>query len=455
YVISGSDGFAFVLKQGSTTPIKIDGISSVISLAIDSKDNVYFSSVFYNFSILKTALSWVKQQSQFNLFDSSKNIVWLRDDQLVVNGQIKVKIANTNIENIKVNGKEMPQTNKIWEFDLPTDKILVENKDYQIEIAFTLDKKSYMGQIVVSSLLSQPSINVKKNTSVVGNVDSYSYKAPINDKVGDVTLTSDLYYSDTEVKVSLNKPTSSTNITAQIFGLDEKWEKNGSVYQIFDSQTYNLDGSQLKSHQGRYLIETEDNVKTKIIYYIVVNKDNLTPNFWDTEQGQIFYSWANLNGYNESIKKLNATELNKIINESKNWQQLASDSQFARAVADWFKTNGKLASKEPLTKEQVVEQLKTQVPSSIIIAGVNTSNYDINKVSFELNKSEFNPNDKVNITVKYNNATSEQFTLQIKDSNVPNKKGGLSGWSIVGIVIGSLLGLFILGWLFKRFVVDP
>ncbi|WP_148108879.1 hypothetical protein, partial [Spiroplasma endosymbiont of Megaselia nigra] len=444
-----------MLKQGSTTPIKIDGISSVISLAIDSKDNVYFSSVFYNFSILKTALSWVKQQSQFNLFDSSKNIVWLRDDQLVVNGQIKVKIANTNIENIKVNGKEMPQTNKIWEFDLPTDKILVENKDYQIEIAFTLDKKSYMGQIVVSSLLSQPSINVKKNTSVVGNVDSYSYKAPINDKVGDVTLTSDLYYSDTEVKVSLNKPTSSTNITAQIFGLDEKWEKNGSVYQIFDSQTYNLDGSQLKSHQGRYLIETEDNVKTKIIYYIVVNKDNLTPNFWDTEQGQIFYSWANLNGYNESIKKLNATELNKIINESKNWQQLASDSQFARAVADWFKTNGKLASKEPLTKEQVVEQLKTQVPSSIIIAGVNTSNYDINKVSFELNKSEFNPNDKVNITVKYNNATSEQFTLQIKDSNVPNKKGGLSGWSIVGIVIGSLLGLFILGWLFKRFVVDP
>ncbi|PWF94181.1 hypothetical protein SMH99_26000 [Spiroplasma poulsonii] len=93
---------------------------------------------------------------------------------------------------------------------------------------------------------------LKKNTSVIGNVDSYVYQLPTNGKVGDITLTSDLYYSDTEVNVSLNKPTSSTNITAQIFGLDEKWEKNRKVFQIFDNQTYNLDGSQLDTYQGRY-----------------------------------------------------------------------------------------------------------------------------------------------------------------------------------------------------------
>ncbi|MBW3059419.1 MAG: hypothetical protein CXB60_10455 (plasmid) [Spiroplasma poulsonii] len=137
------------------------------------------------------------------------------------------------------------------------------------------------------------------------------------------------------------------------------------------------------------MVETKDSAGNSSFYYIALNKDNLTPNFWDTDQGQQFYEWASLNGYNESIKKLNATELNKIINESKNWQQLASDSQFATVVADWLKTNGKLFSKEPLTKEQVVEQLKKQIPSDIKIPAVNTSNYDVNKVSFQLNQTEF------------------------------------------------------------------
>lgn len=351
----------------------------------------------------------------------------------------------------------MPQTMKVWEFDLPVDSATVENKDYQIEIAFKVDGKSYTGQIIVSSLLAQPSINVQKNTSLVGNVASYVCQVSTNDKVGDITLTSDLYYSDTEVKVSLNKPTGITTITAQIFGLDEKWEKNKNVYQIFDSQIYNLDGSQLKTYQGRYLIETRDNSNNKSSYYVVVNKDNLTSNFWDTNKGQQFYEWANLNGYNERIKKLNAIKLNKIINESKNWQKIASDSQFATAVADWFKTNGKLSSKEPLAKERLVEQLKTQIPSTIKIPDVNTSNYDVNKVLFELSQSEFNPNDKVNITVKYDNATSEQFTLQIKDSKIPNnkKKTGLGIWAIFGIVLGSLVGVVLLGWLLKRFLINP
>jgi hypothetical protein len=389
--------------------------------------------------------------------DNDKNSYWLKTYQLVTNGQVKVKMENTNIETVKVSGKKIPQINKVWEFDLPIDNTTVENKDYKIEVVFTIDKKSYVGQIIVSSLLSQPSINVKKNTSVIGNVDSYVYQILTNGKVGVTTLTSDLYYSDTEVKISLNKPTVSTNITAQIFGLDEKWEKNKNVYQIFYSQTYNLDGSQLKTYQGRYLIETGYNSKKKSSYYVVVNKNNLTPNFWDTQQGQQFYDLASLNGYNESIKKLNATELNKIINESKNWQQLASDSQIATAVSDWFKINCKLLSKELLTKEQIIEQLKKQIPNNIKINRVNISNYDVNKVGFELNLNEVKPNEKVNIIVKYNNATSEQFILQIKDSNIPdnNKKSGLTDLAIFGIVLGSLAGLAILGWLLKSLVVNP
>ncbi|RUP75117.1 hypothetical protein D6D54_08985 [Spiroplasma poulsonii] len=373
----------------------------------------------------------------------------MRDDQLVANGQVKVKIANTYIDTVKVNGAIMPSPDKKWDFDLPVDSTTVENKDYKIEIAFKVDGKSYTGQIIVSSLLAQPSITVQKNTLPFGNVASYVYQVPTNDKVGEFTLTSDLYYSDTEVKVSLNKPTGSTVQSGVVYGLNDNWQKNGQTVNI--TGDVSLNATMLNSYQGRFLVETKDSAGNSSFYYIALNKDNLTPNFWDTDQGQQFYEWASLNGYNESIKKLNAIQLNKIINESKNWQQIATDSQFATALAEWFKTNGKLVSKEPLTKDQVVEQLKTQIPNDIKIDGVNTSNYDINKVSFVLNQTEFNPNDKVNIVIKYNNAKSEQFTLQIKDSNAPdNKKGGLTGLAIVGIVVGSLTGLVLLGWLFKK-----
>ncbi|MBW3058897.1 MAG: hypothetical protein CXB60_07575 [Spiroplasma poulsonii] len=373
----------------------------------------------------------------------------MRDDQLVANGQVKVKIANTYIDTVKVNGAIMPSPDKKWDFDLPVDSTTVENKDYKIEIAFKVDGKSYTGQIIVSSLLAQPSITVQKNTLPFGNVASYVYQVPTNDKVGEFTLTSDLYYSDTEVKVSLNKPTGSTVQSGVVYGLNDNWQKNGQTVNI--TGDVSLNATMLNSYQGRFLVETKDSAGNSSFYYIALNKDNLTPNFWDTDQGQQFYEWASLNGYNESIKKLNAIQLNKIINESKNWQQIATDSQFATALAEWFKTNGKLVSKEPLTKDQVVEQLKTQIPNDIKIDGVNTSNYDIKKVSFVLNQTEFNPNDKVNIVIKYNNAKSEQFTLQIKDSNAPdNKKGGLTGLAIVGIVVGSLTGLVLLGWLFKK-----
>ncbi|MBW3059418.1 MAG: hypothetical protein CXB60_10450 (plasmid) [Spiroplasma poulsonii] len=129
-----------------------------------------------------------------------KNGYWIKPYQLVTNGQVKVKIANTDIETVKVNCDIMPSPDKNWDFDLPVDSTTVENKDYNIEIAFKLDGKSYVGQIIVSSLISQPSINVKKNTSMFGNVASYVYQVPTNDKVGGFTLTSNLYYSDTKLK---------------------------------------------------------------------------------------------------------------------------------------------------------------------------------------------------------------------------------------------------------------
>ncbi|MBW3058872.1 MAG: hypothetical protein CXB60_07450 [Spiroplasma poulsonii] len=41
-----------------------------------------------------------------------------------------------------------------------------------------------------------------------------------------------MYYSDTEVKVSLNKPTGSTVQSGVVYGLNDNWQKNGQTVNI-------------------------------------------------------------------------------------------------------------------------------------------------------------------------------------------------------------------------------
>ncbi|MBH8623495.1 hypothetical protein TS70_06570, partial [Spiroplasma sp. hyd1] len=147
YVITGADDFAFVLKQGSDTPTKINGISNVISLAVDNKDNVYFGSVFYNFSILQTTLSWVKQQSQFVLVDSSKTQTWTRNDLIAVDGEVNIDIANPNIDKVVFDNVEQPQISKQWKINVKPE---TAPRDHNLQVMFTLDGKQYTSEITVS-----------------------------------------------------------------------------------------------------------------------------------------------------------------------------------------------------------------------------------------------------------------------------------------------------------------
>ncbi|QIA74258.1 hypothetical protein GL982_12035 (plasmid) [Spiroplasma citri] len=45
-------------------------------------------------------MSWVKQQSQFNLVDSTKAMTWTRPDLLTVDGELNIDIANPNIDKV-------------------------------------------------------------------------------------------------------------------------------------------------------------------------------------------------------------------------------------------------------------------------------------------------------------------------------------------------------------------
>nr|WP_011310445.1 adhesion related protein, transmembrane [Spiroplasma citri]CAI94245.1 adhesion related protein, transmembrane [Spiroplasma citri] len=533
----GTNGGAYKLVVGSTTLSKIDGINGdIISITIDKDNSVYLSSrsVWYH---QQNILSWVKQQSQFNLVDSTKTQTWTRNDLLSVDRELNIDIANPNIDKVVFDNIQQPQTSKQWHINVKPE---IAPRDHNLQVFFTLDGKQYTSEIIVSmqAKIDPPAPSKQDNlselikTTDLGNIfdnnddtiftavnqknhnviddfsqieitkkdnnsatltakpDSKSYAgsvditynvvpATIVDLKIDVTATSSeaavikdylfqidtsnitnpvntFYYASSESIITMVKPTPSSVLTGIVYGCDDKWNKTSQSSNIDSTNGIKLDGSQLATIKGKYVVELSDNLGHTNNVYLQINekKEKEIKEYWNTDNGKQFEIWAKANGY-DNIRGYSASQLNNLFADSKNWQQLASDSQLASAVADRVKTNGKLSSTAPLTKEQVVEQLKTQIPSDIKIDKVNTNNYEKDKVSFVLNQSEFKPNDKVNITVKYNNATAEQFTLQIKDSNTPdNKKDGDNKFWIIVVVVGVLAGLGLAYLLFKRFVFD-
>ncbi|QIA71757.1 adhesin (plasmid) [Spiroplasma citri] len=336
-------------------------------------------------------------------------------------------------------------------------QIEITNKDnHSATLSAKPDSKSYKGSVdvkynVVPTTVVDLQIDLTPTSSqatvikdYLGQIDTSNLTNPVNT----------FYYANSESVITMVKPTPSSVITGVVYGCDDKWNKTSQSSNIDSTNGIKLDGSQLATINGKYVVELSDNLGHTNNVYLQIAQDKKITNYFDTDNGKQFEIWAKANGY-DNIRGYSASQLNNLFADSKNWQQLASDSQLASAVADRVKTSGKLSSTAPLTKEQVVEQLKTQIPSDIKIDKVNTSNYEKDKVSFVLNQSEFKPNDKVNITVKYNNATADSFTLQIKDSNTPdNKKDGDSKLWIIGVVVGVLVVLGLAYLLFKKFVFD-
>jgi predicted RNase H-like HicB family nuclease len=334
-------------------------------------------------------------------------------------------------------------------------QITIEKKDGQFAtLTAKLDSKSYKNSVdvkynVVPITVVDLQIDVTPTSSTTTVIKNYLGQINTSNLTNPVNT---FYYANSENKITLIKPTPNSVITGIVYGCDDKWNKTLQLNTIDPTNGIKLDGSQLNTKDGKYVIELSDNLGHINNVYLQINeyiKD--IKEYWNTDNGKQFEIWAKANGY-DNIRGYSASQLNKLFADSKKWQQLASDSQFASAVAKWFKTNGKLSLKEPLTKEQIVMQLTIQIPNDIKIPTVNTGNYDINKISFELNKSEFNSNDKINITIKYNNAIAEKFTLQIKDSNTPDNKkdGDIKLWIIS--VVGILMGFSLAYWFFKRFV---
>ncbi|WP_215826446.1 hypothetical protein [Spiroplasma endosymbiont of 'Nebria riversi'] len=319
------------------------------------------------------------------------------------------------------------------------------------------DSKSYQGSVVVKynivlativdlKIDLQPTVQTTQVVKdYVGQIDTDTITNPVNI----------FYYANSESKITMLKPTPNSVINGVVYGCDEQWNKTSQHNSIDSTNGVVLDGSQLARSNGKYVVELSDNLGHTNNLYLQISSKQAIPKYFDTDNGKQFEIWAKANG-RDDICGYSVRQLNKLFEESKNWHHQASDSQLADSLAKWFKTNGKLAAEEALTKEQVIAQLQTQMQKTITIDKVDTSNYDFKKVSFELNQNEIKPNEKVNIAVKYGSEKSDNFTLQI-ENNKPsnNNKSGLTGWNIIGVIIGALSGLLLLGWLFKKFVVTP
>jgi len=320
----------YILENGTQTPKKIfEKIkNSVLWIDIDNKNNIYFvtKSGFY---FLENILNWTKNKTNFSLKDKTKSMYWLNNNQIVTNGQLHLKIEGNEIDDVKIDGQSLPYTNKTWTTDLPEDFNKKNDIDFKISTYFTIDSKRYNSEIIVSSLLTTPTISINK--TIGGSLKDYSGILPNASKIGDIPLTKDVFYSETAVEVKLERPTPTTSLTCIVYGLNQNWEKNG---------------------------------------------------------------------------------------ESKNL----------------------------ISEDELIEKIKIMLPKFVNIPDEYTNNFDISKITFKIFKkittNQFKPNDVVSVTVFYNGVQSlKSFELKIEKQS--NNNGGLSLWSLFGIILGS--GLFLIG----------
>ncbi|WP_338987881.1 hypothetical protein [Spiroplasma endosymbiont of Dasysyrphus albostriatus] len=451
----------YILENGSQTPKKLfEKINNnILWIDVDNKNNIYFVTK-NGFYFLENILNWTKNRTNFSLKDKTKSMYWLNDNQIVTNGQLHLKIEGNEIDDVKINLQSLEYTNKIWIADLPKDLKEEKDIDFKINTYFTIDSKKYNSEIIVSSLLTTPTISINK--TIGGSVKDYSGILPNASNIGDIPLTNDVFYSKTAVEVKLEKPTLTTSLTGIVYGLNQNWEKNGESKNFDLTSMYKIDGSQLNAYLGRYLIETSDDIGNNQFYYLVVSNDenNKISDFWITNEGNYFYDWAFLNGIDkEKIKNFKSLALNNIIKQSINWnKKLATNQELSNAIEEYISKNNKIEIKNLISEDELIDKIKMMLPKFVNIPNEYTNNFDISKITFKIVKkittNQFKPNDVVSVTVFYNGVQSlKSFELKIEKQSDNN--GGLSFLVWFGIIIASILVFIVVPYCIYKFYILP
>ncbi|MBW3059311.1 DUF3688 domain-containing protein [Spiroplasma poulsonii] len=394
----------------------------------------------------------------------------------IVPKQLSELINNTDLGNIDNNSDEKIKAKIIEKNSLAIDfsQVKITGKtDTQATLSAIEGSKSYKGSVdikynFVPTIVVKAKIDLTSTASGVqidkdylGQIDTSNLTNPVNT----------FYYANGKIVIKIKQPPTSRVVTGFLYGCDENWNKTSQSTPIDPVSGLEIDAGQYDSNDGRYLIELQhQDFPTKNNYYLQVSEKQKVEHYWDTPNGKQFEQWAQdqEQGY-DNIRGSSASQLNNLFEVSKTWKQSLKhlDLKLDNFVVDNIKNviqdeidNYKsklLASvKEQVEKyaPDVVENIDYVISVDNLVAGDWTTSKDV-KVQ------------AVDGSTKLLSLTTKTIPVQQKEPPTPptppnpkptpdnNKKLGLTGWAIVGIVVGSLLGFALFGWLFKRFVVDP
>ncbi|WP_342256293.1 adhesin [Spiroplasma endosymbiont of Poecilobothrus nobilitatus] len=338
---------------------------------------------------------------------------------------------------------------------------IIDKTNTQATLSVIEGSKSYQGSVeakynVVPATVVDLKIKLKPTApdaivvkDYLGQIDTSNITNPVNT----------FYYTNSESIITMVKPTTSSVITGIVYGCDDNWNKTSEASNIDPSSLIPLDGSQLNTKDGKYVVELSDNLGHTNNVYLQINKEKKDiKEYWNTPNGKQFEQWAEDNGY-DNIRGSSASKLNNLFALSPTWKQslkhlyLKLDNfvvdniqNVTQDEIDNYKTKLVVSVKAQVEKyaPDVVENTDYAINTNNLVAGDWTTSKDI-KVQH------------VESSTKLLGHTAKTIPVQQKEQPTPdnNKKSGLSGWTIFGIVVGSLFGLFILAWLFKKFVITP
>ncbi|QCO23198.1 hypothetical protein SRED_003081 (plasmid) [Spiroplasma melliferum] len=328
------------------------------------------------------------------------------------------------------------------------------------------DSKSYKGSVdikynVVPATVVDLKIELKPTvSSAIVNKD---YLAQL-DSSKMTNKVDTFYYANSESVITMVKPTDSSVITGVVYGCDDKWNKTSQSSNIDPAKGIKLDGSQLGAVQGRYLIDLKNELgQTNTIYLqIHSEKDEKAKAYWNTDNGKQFEQWAQdqEQGY-ENIRGSSASQLNNLFELSKTWKQslkhldLKLDNfvvdnikNVSQDEIDNYKTKLLASVKAQVEKyaPNVVEKTDYVISVDNLVAGDWTTSKDV-KVQAVDGSTKL-----LSFTVKTIPVQQKEEVTALASTPVSSDKGGKSIWKILGIVAGSLAGLGLAYWLFKRFV---
>lgn len=161
------------------------------------------------------------------------------------------------------------------------------------------DSKSYQGSVVVKyNVVPTTVVDLKidlKPTSPSTQVD-IDYVGQI-DKTIITNPVNSFYYANSESKITMIKPAASSVITGFVYGVDNTWNKPKTAEKKTIDQINGivLDGSQLSTNNGKYIIELQDNLGNQNNIYLQIAPKQEISNYFDTDNGKQFEKWAKIN----------------------------------------------------------------------------------------------------------------------------------------------------------------